>query len=92
MAVGRRQRLNREGHCQHRATLGLKLLTTLVRSPELNGVSEALVKTLKREYASILILHDGPAICALLFDRNEDYREVHLRSSLKLAATRVHQT
>src|SRR3954449_3902753 len=57
--------------------LGLTLLFTPVRSPESNGMSEAFVKTLKRDYASISILPDAATILALLPDWIEDYCEVH---------------
>ena len=48
--------------------LGLTLLFTSFRSPESNGMSEAFVKTLKRDYASITVLSDAAAILALLPD------------------------
>jgi hypothetical protein len=37
-----------------------------VRSPEGNGISESFVKTLKRDYARLNILHDADAILAML--------------------------
>jgi hypothetical protein len=43
------------------------LLFTPVRSPESNGISESFVKTLKRDYARLNILHDADAILAMLF-------------------------
>jgi len=36
--------------------LGLRLAFTPVRLPESNGISEAFVKTLKRDYARLTIL------------------------------------
>jgi transposase InsO family protein len=68
--------------------LGLTLLFTLVRSPESNGMSEAFVKTLKRDYASISILPDAATILALLPDWIEDYCEVHPHSGLKFRSPR----
>ena len=72
---------------QHRA-LGLTLLFTPVRSPESNGMSEAFVKTLKRDYASITVLPDAATILALLPDWIEDYCEVHPHSGLKFRSPR----
>ena len=42
--------------------LGLTLLFTPARSPESNGMSEAFVKTLKRDYARVMILPDADTI------------------------------
>ncbi len=39
--------------------LGLVPCFTLVRNPESNGVSEAFVKTLKRDYARIQLRPDA---------------------------------
>ena len=63
--------------------LGLTLLFTPVRSPESNGISESFVKTLKRDYARLNILHDADAILAMLPDWIEDYCEIHPHSGLK---------
>jgi len=68
--------------------LGLTLLFTPVRSPESNGMSEAFVKTLKRDYASITVLPDAATILALLPDWIEDYCEVHPHSGLKFRSPR----
>ena len=68
--------------------LGLALLFTPVRSPESNGMSEAFVKTLKRDYASVSILPDADTILALLPDWIEDYCEVHPHSGLKFRSPR----
>ena len=68
--------------------LGLTMLFTPVRSPESNGMSEAFVKTLKRDYASVSILPDAATILALLPDWIEDYCEVHPHSGLKFRSPR----
>jgi putative transposase len=60
--------------------VGLTLLFTPVRSPESNGMSEAFVKTVKRDYASITVLSDAATILALLPDWVEDSCEVHAHS------------
>lgn len=68
--------------------LGLTLLFTPVRSPESNGMSEAFVKTLKRDYARVTILPDADTILALLPVWIEDYCEVHPHSGLKFRSPR----
>ena len=58
----------------HTATaLGLRLAFTPVRSPESNGISEAFVKTLKRDYARLAILPDAETVIRLLPGWFEDY-------------------
>ena len=68
---------------------GLTLLFTPVRSPESNGMSEAFVKTLKRDYASVSILPDAATLLALLPDWIEDCCKVHPHSGLKLRSPRA---
>lgn len=68
--------------------LGLTLLFTPVRSPESNGMSEAFVKTLKRDYARVTILPDADTILTLLPAWIEDYCEVHPHSGLKFHSPR----
>ncbi|HDZ74585.1 MAG TPA: IS3 family transposase, partial [Aurantimonas coralicida] len=68
--------------------LNLKQLFTPVRSPESNGMSEAFVKTLKRDYARVTILPDADTILALLPEWIEDYCEIHPHSGLKFRSPR----
>ena len=68
--------------------LGLRLLFTPVRSPESNGMAEAFVKTLKRDYARVTILPDANIILALLPGWIEDYCEIHPHSGLKFRSPR----
>ena len=68
--------------------LGLTLLFTPVRSPESNGMSEAFVKTLKRDYARVTLLPDASAILGLLPAWIEDYCEIHPHSALKFRSPR----
>ena len=70
------------------AALGIHLLFTPVRSPQSNGMSEAFVKTLKRDYASTAILPDAGTILALLPEWIDDYCEVHPHSGLKFRSPR----
>ena len=73
----------------HTATaLGLHQLFTPVRSPQSNGMSEAFVKTLKRDYARVTILPDADTILASLPEWIEDYCEIHPHSGLKIRSPR----
>lgn len=58
---------------QTAAALGLRLLHTPVRSPQSNGIAEAFVKTLKRDYARSAILADAETVMRLLPAWFEDY-------------------
>lgn len=53
------QCLYRQGDGDQATALGLRLTFTPVHSPERNGMSEALVKTLKRDHARNVILTDN---------------------------------
>src|SRR6185369_1293887 len=88
MVVRQRLGVHRQGHARHRNCLGLKLCFTPVRSPESNGIAEALVKTFKRDYARLLILPDAETVIALLPAWFEDYNEVHPHSGLKFLSPR----
>lgn len=68
--------------------LGLTPLFTPVRSPESNGMSESLVKTLKRDYARLAVPPDAETILAKLPGWIEDYCEVHPHSGLKFRSPR----
>ena len=68
--------------------LGLHLAFTPVRSPETNGISEAFVKTLKRDYARITLLPDADTVLRLLPGWIEDYNTVHPHSGLRFLSPR----
>jgi len=73
----------------HMATaLGLRLAFTPVRSSESNGISEAFVKTLKRDYARHNVLADAPTVMVLLPAWFDDYNEVHPHSGLRFLSPR----
>jgi putative transposase len=73
----------------HTATaLGLRLAFTPVRSPESNGISEAFVKTLKRDYARLTLLPDAQTVIRLLPGWFEDYNTVHPHSGLRMLSPR----
>ena len=73
----------------HTATaLGLRLAFTPVRSPESNGISEAFVKTLRRDYSRLSILPDAETAMRLLPSWFEDYNNVHPHSGLRFLSPR----
>lgn len=64
------------------AALRLRLAFTPVRSPQSNGISEASVKTLRRDYAKLAILPDAETAMALLPAWFEDYNTVRPHGAL----------
>lgn len=64
--------------------LGLRLAFTPVRSPESNGVAEALVKTLRRDHARLSILPDAETAMRLLPGWFHDCNTVHPHSGLRM--------
>jgi transposase InsO family protein len=73
---------------QTAAALGLRLLFTRVRSPQSNGIAEAFVKTLKRDYAHLAILADAETVMRLLPGWFEDYNTTHPHSGLRMLSPR----
>ena len=61
---------------------------TPVASPESNGMSEAFVKTLKRDYVRINPLPDGQTALRQIAGWIEDYNEIHPHSALKMHSPR----
>ncbi len=61
---------------------------TPVASPQSDGMSEALVKTLKRDYIRISVLPDAETALRLIDGWIEDYNEIHPHSALKMACPR----
>ena len=68
--------------------LGLKPCFTPVRSPQSNGVSEAFVATLKRDYVQVAPLPDAASALALIGTWFEDYNDNHPHSGLKMRSPR----
>ena len=68
--------------------LGLKPCFTPVASPQSNGMSEAFVKTLKRDYVRVNPLPDAETVLRLIGDWIEDYNENHPHSGLKWKSPR----
>ncbi|HCT9228073.1 TPA: IS3-like element IS2 family transposase [Escherichia coli] len=62
--------------------LGLEPKNTAVRSPESNGIAESFVKTIKRDYISIMPKPDGLTAAKNLVEAFEHYNEWHPHSAL----------
>jgi len=68
--------------------LGLKPCFTPVKSPQSNGISEAFVNTLKRDYVNVTPLPDAATVLGLIAGWFEDYNENHPHSGLKMRSPR----
>lgn len=62
--------------------LGLEPKNTAGRSPESNGIAESFVKTIKRDYISIMPKPDGLTAAKNLAEAFEHYNEWHPHSAL----------
>jgi putative transposase len=62
--------------------LGLKPVTTPVTSPQSNGMAESLVKTIKRDYASLAVRTDAATVMQQLGSWFEHYNTKHPHSAL----------
>ena len=61
---------------------------TPIRSPESNGMSEAFVKTLRRDYVRLTPLPDAATVLGLAAGWIEDYNTVHPHSALRMRSPR----
>jgi transposase InsO family protein len=68
--------------------LGLRPCFTPVKSPESNGISEAFVNTLKRDYVHVTPLPNAEAVLDLVSGWIEDYNDNHPHSGLKMRSPR----
>lgn len=68
--------------------LGLKPCFTPVGSPQSNGLSEAFVNTLKRDYVRVNPLSDAQTVLNAIGEWIEDYNENHPHSGLKMRSPR----
>jgi len=68
--------------------LGLKPCFTPVRSPQSNGVSEAFVHTLKRDYVQVTPLPDAASALALIGTWFDDHNNHHPHSGLRMRSPR----
>ncbi|MGT7293950.1 IS3 family transposase [Escherichia coli] len=62
--------------------LGLEPKNTAVRSPESNSIAESFVKTIKRDYISVMPKPDGLTAAKNLAEAFEHYNEWHPHSAL----------
>ncbi|HGX4753941.1 IS3 family transposase [Escherichia coli] len=62
--------------------LGLEPKSKAVRSPESNGIAESFVKTIKRDYISVMPKPDGLTAAKNLAEAFEHYNEWHPHSAL----------
>lgn len=68
--------------------LNLKSCFTPVKSPQSNGMSEAFVKTFKRDYVYVNPLPNAETVLKLIAEWFEDYNENHPHSGLKMRSPR----
>ena len=68
--------------------IGLKPCYTPVKSPQSNGISEAFVKTLKRDYVHVTPLPNAATVLGLIAGWFEDYNDNHPHSGLKMRSPR----
>lgn len=64
---------------------------TPIASPESNGLSEAFVKTFKRDYVRVHPLPDAKTALSLIAGWIEDYNEIHPHSGLNMCSPREHR-
>lgn len=69
--------------------LGLVPLTTPIQSPQSNGMAEAFVNTLKRDYVSLSDIPDAKSVLVQLPTWIEHYNEHHPHSALKMRSPRM---
>jgi putative transposase len=70
------------------AALNLIPCFTPIRSPESNGMSEAFVKTFKRDYLRINPLPDAQTALRQIAGWIDDYNEIHPHSALRMRSPR----
>ena len=70
------------------AQLGLKPCFTPVKSPQSNGISEAFVNTLKRDYVRVTPIPNAEIAMQAVAGWFEDYNENHPHSGLKMRSPR----
>ena len=68
--------------------LGLKSCFTPVKSPQSNGMSEAFVKTFKRDYVDVQPKPDAQSVLQSIGAWFDDYNENHPHKALKWRSPR----
>jgi len=68
--------------------LGFEPLTTPVTSPQSNGMAEAFVRTIKRDYARVSTLTDAQTVIESLPGWFDHYNDVHPHSALRCQSPR----
>ena len=71
--------------------LGLVPITTPAYSPQSNGMSEAFVNTLKRDYVECAMLWDAPSVLEMLPGWFEDYNQRAPHSALGMLSPRQYR-
>lgn len=69
-------------------SLGFRICTTPIRSPQSNGMAEAFVKTFKRNYVYLNDVPDAETVMRCLPIWIEDYNCNHPHSGLKMKSPR----
>jgi putative transposase len=62
--------------------IGLEPRTTPLRSPQSNGMAEAFVKTIKRDYVRVSVLPDAQTVIGQLPGWFDHYNNVHPHRTL----------
>ncbi len=70
-------------------TLGFDVRTTPSYSPESNGMAEAFVKTIKRDYIYVNNVHSAKQVMNDLHSYFEDYNEVAPHKGLNMLSPRM---
>jgi transposase InsO family protein len=68
--------------------INLKSCFTPINSPQSNGMSEAFVKTFKRDYVDVNPLPSAEIVLKIIAEWFEDYNENHPHSGLKMRSPR----
>ena len=69
--------------------IGLVPVTTAIRSPQSNGMAEALVKTFKRDYVAKMDRRDAYTVILQLDAAFSHYNEVHPHRALKMLSPKM---
>jgi putative transposase len=75
----------------HAERLGLEVVTTPVRSPESNGMSESFVNTLRRDYVESADLWSAASVIEQIQGWFDDYNEVAPHSALGMKSPREYR-